>query len=136
MLLGMAKKAEYVIVYLSEVAMAQMNDIEQDVLELLEKLGQLSQSEKKEALMSLFKKHLIINQGELHLSYDDFQEVVGNAKMLYSQIPFPVKMQDNRNFQKELATSEVGNYCVIESMISLLNKKEALKKLPVFKKGR
>ena len=116
--------------------MSQMNEIENDVLEFLSKSEGLRYSDKKELLMLFFKKHLVMNQGDLLLSYDDMQQVISNAKSMYSSIAFPVRLQDSRNVTKELTPGEIGNYCVAESMISLLNRNEALKRLPVFKKGR
>lgn len=132
----MDKKAEYVIHYPSEVVMSKTKEIEKDVSDFLSNLENLKQEEKKEALLMFMKKHTNIEEKEIVVSYDDLQSAIESAKSLYVQIPFPVRLQDNRGYTKELASNEIGNYCMAESMISLLNKKGALKGIPSFKKGR
>jgi hypothetical protein len=121
--------------YLGEVFMPQLEEIEQDILDFLSKVDDLRHSDRKQILTLLFKKHLITNQGDVMISYNDLQQVLSNAKMMYAQEAFPVRLRDDKNALRELSPSEVGHYCVVECVISLLNRKEALKRLPVFKKG-
>jgi hypothetical protein len=79
---------------------------------------------------------MIGNNEDVLLTYNDLQQVISNAKAMYSSIAFPVQLQDNKNVIKDLNPSEIEAYCIVESMILLLNKNQALKRLPVFKKGR
>ena len=116
--------------------MSELEDIERDILDFLSKVDSLKHSDRKELLTLIFKKHILTNKSDVMLSYDDFQMVVSNAKTLYTQIAFPVKLTDERGNTKDVTGNEIANFCVAESMISLLNRKEALKRLPVFKKGR
>jgi hypothetical protein len=80
-------------------------------------------------------KHTASNHEDLLLTYNDLQQVISNAKAMYASIAFPVQLQDNKNVIKDLNPSEIEAYCIVESMILLLNKNQALKRLPVFKKG-
>jgi hypothetical protein len=116
--------------------MSQLEEIEQDVLDFLSKVDNLSDNDRKQLLMLLFNKHLILNKSNVMISYNDFQYVLNLAKKIYSEESFPIKIEDDKKVLREVPPSEVGHYCLMESVICLLNKKEALKKLPVFKKWR
>jgi hypothetical protein len=117
------------------VAVSQLEEIEQDVLEFLSKVDGLCHSDRKKILMLLFEKHLVTNKADLILSHDDFYAVLNNAKNMWTKEAFPVKLKDDKNVLRELSPSDVGYYCFFECVISLLNRKEALKRLPIFKKG-
>jgi len=115
--------------------MSQLEEIEQDVSDFLSKVDSLSTNDRKQMLMLLFKKHLILNQGDAIISYDDFQYTLNMAKKIYSEEALPIKIQDDKKVLRELSPVEAGHYCLMKSVIFLLNKKEAFKKIPTFKKG-
>lgn len=111
--------------------MAENDELTADILEFLEKVDNMKDSDRKELLIAIIKKHLIVHKSDLMLTYGDFQDMVSYAKKQYSTISFPVMIEGRR-----LEPNEAANYCMFLGVEAVLNKKEAFKRSPNFRKGK
>lgn len=102
-------------------------EIDQDIALFLSKLEELTLADKRELLRSMFKKHLVLNHGELVLTKYDFDSIVGAAKSNYSRDRIPKEIGG-----KTIDQGEAVNLFVIEATIGVLNQKGALNRLPKF----
>lgn len=104
--------------------MGSKEDIEQDVLEFLSKVDHLSDRDRRELLMNMFRKHLTLNQSEFKFIYTDLSNIISMAKDEISKISLPMKLGKN-----ELIYSEVNHFAMVLACIQFLNSKDALKKM-------
>lgn len=98
-----------------------------DISLFLSKVEELTNSGRKELLMSILQKHVALSESELVLSKYDFDMIVSGAVGSYSREALPKKLSG-----KELDHKEIVNLLLIESAIGVLNNKGALKRLPKF----
>lgn len=116
--------------------MSLSDDLDKDILEFLSKVDNMRFEDRKELLSMIIKKHVLLSNSPIMLTYEDFIRATGMAKTSYVDTAFPIYVRDLKNNPRELKLDENANFCLFESVISVLNNKEAFKKLPSFKKGR
>ncbi len=102
-------------------------EVEQDIGTFLARHESMTMSDRRELLRAMFKKHILINEGELILSKYDFDMILGTAKNAFSRERIPQKIGD-----KDFYSAEAAQLFLIEAVFSVLNSKDALKKLPKF----
>jgi hypothetical protein len=103
--------------------------IEKDINEFLNNQQGLDISSKRELLKNMFNKHIILTESPLEIDYYDTVNVLGQAANIYSEMSMPVRISG-----KTLDSNQVIKLAVLESFISFLNNKGAIKRLPIFKK--
>ena len=108
--------------------MSDMKDqLEVDIKRFLENIEKQNCSDRIESLRLLFDKYLHLNTCDYMMDYFDLQEIVGGAKDRFSRNSMPVYLGEKKRIVPQ---DYLSNMCVVESTISLLNKKGCLKKLP------
>lgn len=107
--------------------MRSLQDIEADVNQFLTKVDELKNSDRKDLLMAIFQKHIVLNESELILNRHDFDVIISGASNRYVNENLPIMIGS-----KKLLPTEAVNLMVIESTIELLNNKGAIKRLPKF----
>lgn len=107
--------------------MRSLQDIEADVNLFLSKVDEMKHNDRKDLLMAIFQKHIVLNESDLMLSKHDFDTIIGLSAMLYAERSLPINVSG-----KTLLPSEATNLTLIESAIQLLNNKGAIKRLPKF----
>lgn len=75
-------------------------------------------------------------KNKVEITYEDFQKAVGDAKRMFAGLKLPVTILDSNGQERDLNPNEVGNFCLVESMISVLNRKNAFNQIPAFKKEK
>lgn len=101
-----------------------------DILRFFEQIENQSQNDKIQTLRNLFDKYMHLNTADYIMDYHDLNMIVSNAKTIFAQKTFPAYLGDKKI---KVMESEQPNLCVIESVVSHLNKNGCLKKLPKFK---
>lgn len=104
--------------------MANMDTIEQELKQYIEDSPNLTRNDRYVHLKAIFDKHFAMEKTEHMLTMGDFHEIVSFSKSQYVQIPLPATVSN-----REIYPSEVGYLCMIEAVISYLNKSQILKKL-------
>jgi hypothetical protein len=105
-------------------------DIDLDIGLFLDKYGELTNEDRRALLRVLFQKHILLNQSELVLSKYDFDTIKSSAAGIYSrELMPPVKIS-----KKEISTHDVSSLALMEAMISVLNGKNALKRVVKFER--
>ena len=107
--------------------MRALEAVEQDAMQFLTKVDELKMNDRRELLMALFQKHIVLNEAEIVLDKFDFDVIVGLAKQLYVQQSLPVRIGDSTLINQEATT-----LMIVEATIELLNSKGALKRVPKF----
>jgi hypothetical protein len=107
--------------------MRSLKDIEQDVLQFLSKVEEIGTNDRKDLLMAIFQKHIILNESDLHLNKHDFDTVLGLARGRYVKEALPISISG-----KVLLPQESLSLMTMESTMEVLNSKGALKRLPSF----
>lgn len=108
--------------------MSVLDEINQDIGVFMSRMNELTDSGKRELLMSMFKKHLILNTGELVLDRYDLYLVLHRAKTMFSTESIPTKIGN-----EDITSTEATNMILLEAGFELLNSKGALKRYPKFK---
>lgn len=98
-----------------------------DILLFLTRVDELTHTDRKELIFTLLRKHFILSESELVLSKYDYDCIVSNAKVAFSDHAVPNSLSG-----KAIDYKDSINLLLIESAISVLNSKGALKRLPKF----
>lgn len=98
-------------------------DIDLDIAIFLDKHLEMSNEDKKKLLRAMFEKHILLNQSELILTKHDFDMIKSTASQLFLQANLPIKVS-----KKQIDSSEVSSFLVVEAVIRVLNNKNALKR--------
>lgn len=109
--------------------MRNLQIIEQDVAVFLNRSEELSLADKRELLLSMFKKHLTLMESDMSLNRRDFDTILSDAKDEYSKGNLPSKIGTT-----ELSMHEVPNLILMESVFAFLNQKGVLRRTPKFNK--
>jgi hypothetical protein len=107
--------------------MKSLDEISQDIGVFIDRMDELTVASKRELLLTMFKKHLVLNSGELVLDRYDFYTILSRAGDSYAKEALPKKIGD-----KEITSNEVAKLFIVEATIELLNNKGALNRLPKF----
>ena len=110
--------------------MSQTDSFVSEIKEFLSNMDSLDKEDMLKILTAIYDKHVAMSTSTLVIEYKDFHNIVSDAKGMFSTVSFPIKIGD-----QQLYPSENANYCLMNSILSFLIKKEALKKRPLFKKG-
>jgi hypothetical protein len=103
--------------------MSEIQEIEQELKEYLEKEPNLSRGDRHSYLMAIFQKHLEFQKYEHVVNYKDYFNIFAQAKTLYTKMKFPVRLT-----KKELDGGESLHIPMLESFIWYLNRNNLLKK--------
>jgi hypothetical protein len=103
------------------------DDLLQDIGLFLTKIDELRHSDRKELLITMLRKHLVITKSELVLTKYDFDMMISAAKQNFSTQAVPQSIGN-----KAIDQSEARNLLIIEGAITVLNNKGALNRLPKF----
>jgi hypothetical protein len=110
--------------------MSNLKDqLEVDILRFLENIEKQDQSDKIQTLRNLFDKYMHLNTSTYLMDAYDLSIIINDAKTIFSQKTMPVHIGSSKRL---VYPADLPNYCVIESTIKFLNKKDCLKKLPKF----
>ena len=101
-----------------------------DILRFFEQIENQNSNDKIQTLRNLLDKYIHLSTADYLMDSHDLNMIISNAKTLFSQKTFPVFLGDKKS---KVMEAEQANLCVIESVVSHLNKKECLKKIPKFK---
>lgn len=110
--------------------------VEEDILEFLSKVDGLRFEDRKALLTLLVNKHVVLSSAPLIMGYEDLELILSMARNIYVATPAPLFIPDRKGDGVELSTAQFNQYCLIESVVSFLNSKDGIKRLPKFKKGR
>jgi hypothetical protein len=102
-----------------------------DILRFLENIETQNHSDKIQTLRHLFDKYLHLNKAELLLDIHDLSTISNNAKNLFASQTMPVSIGSNKRL---VNPADLPSLCIVEATISLLNKKDCLKRVPRFDK--
>lgn len=100
-----------------------------DIKRFFEQIETQNFNDQKETLRNLFNKYIHLSKADHVMDYYDLNDIVSNAKGKFSRKTFPVFLGKKR---RKVMDTEQANLCIIESVISHLNQKDCLKKLPKF----
>ena len=103
------------------------DDLMRDISLFLSKVEELRHSDRKELLMTILYKHVVLSESDLVLTKYDFDMMIGGAKNNVGREALPQSIGG-----KAIDQREAINLLMIESVISVLNNKGALKRLPKF----
>lgn len=104
--------------------MSGSNQIELELRAYLEGDSNLSQQDKFIHLKAIFDKHFTMNKTGHLINYEDFHDIIADAKRHYSNISLPMRLS-----KKEIYATQVNNISMIESTIGHLNKMHLLNKM-------
>jgi hypothetical protein len=98
-----------------------------DISLFLIRVDELTHSDRKDLLLTMLKKHLLLDKSELILSKYDYDMMISKAKTDFSENAVPTSISG-----KSIDHKDSINVLLIESVINVLNSKGALKRLPKF----
>jgi hypothetical protein len=107
--------------------MSELEEIERDLREYLEKEPNLRKADKLVYLTAIFHKRLEIRKLDHVVSYADYFSILGQAKNFYIRMKLPVRISG-----KELEANDALHVSTLESFIGYLNRNNLLKKLIKF----
>lgn len=102
-----------------------------DILRFLENIETQNYSDKIQTLRHLLDKYIHLSKAELLLDAHDLSVIVNDAKTIFASQSVPVHIGATKRL---VSPGDLPNLCVIEATITLLNKKDCLKKIPRFDK--
>lgn len=105
--------------------------LDTDILRFLENIETQNYSDKIQTLKNLFDKYIHLSHAELLLDNHDLATIISNAKNIFANQTMPIHIGPNKRL---VNPADLPNLCVIEATISLLNKKDCLKKVAKFDK--
>jgi hypothetical protein len=101
----------------------QRKQIEADVNLFLQKFEEFDKQSRKELLMTLFSKHLLLNEAPLRVTRFDFEYILSQAKSEYAKLRLPMKLSNTTVY-----ASELPNICFVKAVAQYLNSKNALRR--------
>lgn len=107
--------------------MADPKQIEQELLDFLDKESSIRKSDRIVYLMAIIEKHFALDKINFMVDYSDIQELISSAKSKYATAKMPVKIS-----HKEISNAETNYILVIDAFIGFLNKNKLLKRLVKF----
>lgn len=107
--------------------MSELEEIERDLREYLQKEPNLRREDRLAYLTTIFHKRMELKKLEYVINHNDYFSVLGQAKNFYVKMTLPVRMS-----RKELLANDATHIAVLESFISYLNRNNLLKKLVKF----
>lgn len=107
--------------------MADPAQIEQELLEYLEKEPNLRRSDRIKYLMSIINKHFEQDKVDHSVNHYDFQLMLSNAKHEFTQIALPMEIS-----RKEVHSQEAVYVLMMEAFVGYLNRNKLLKRLVRF----
>ena len=105
--------------------------LDTDILRFLENIESQNFSDKIQTLRHLFDKYLHLSQAELLLDAHDLSVIINDAKNIFASQTMPIHVGPNKRL---ISPVDLPNLCVVEATVSLLNKKDCLKKVAKFDK--
>ena len=107
--------------------MSELQEIERDIREYIEKEPNLRREDRLSYLISIFNKRLELTKLDYVVNHHDYINILNQAKNFYIKMRLPVRLS-----RKELLASEAVHIAMLETFISYLNKNNILKKLVKF----
>lgn len=107
--------------------MADPAEIEQELLQYLEKEPNLRRSDRIKYLMAIINKHYAQDRVEHSVNHYDFQLMLSNAKVQFTQVALPMEIS-----RREVHSQEAVYVLMMEAFIGYLNSKNLLKRLVRF----
>lgn len=107
--------------------MSELQEIERELREYLQKEPNLKREDRLEYLMSIVSKRIKINKLDHLINNSDYFKILSNAKSNYINMKLPVRISS-----KELEANDAIHVAVVESMLAYLNKNNLLKKFVRF----
>ena len=103
--------------------MSELQEIEAELREYLEKEPNLRRDDRLAYLMSIINKRTKINKLDHLITYSDYFKILGQAKSNYVRMKLPARISF-----KELEANDALHIAVVESVLMYLNKNSLLKK--------
>jgi hypothetical protein len=103
------------------------DELTHDIVLFLSKVDELKHSDRKELLVAMMRKHLVLSQSDIMLDKYDLDMIISGAKSEYSKEPIPTRISG-----REIDQNEAVKILLIESAVRVFNNKGALKRIPKF----
>lgn len=103
--------------------MSTLKDVEYEFREYINKANNLNTEDKLKYLMAIFTKYFEFSKLEHHVNFEDFENMISNAKGLWVQTTMPVRLS-----RETLDDKETNYMLVLNAFIMYLNNRELLKK--------
>lgn len=103
--------------------------LELDIKRFFQQIESQNNNDKVETLRILFDKYIHLSQADFIMEYHDLRNIIECSKGKFASKTFPAYIGDKKTRVME---SEQVSLCLIESVVSHLNKNDCLKKIPKF----
>lgn len=107
--------------------MSELQEIERELREYLEKEPNLKRDDRLTYLMSIVNKRTKINKLDHLINNADYFKILSQAKSNYISMKLPVRIS-----YKELEANDALHIATVESVLMYLNKNNLLKKFVKF----
>lgn len=104
-------------------------DILSDVNMVLKEMENQNHKDRAETLTLLLKKYMHNNSCELLIGEAELNETIMNASSILIRKSFPIFLGSKKSRVRQ---DDQAKLCLLESFISVLNKKNCFKRLPKF----
>lgn len=102
--------------------MSNKEQVDRDIADYLQKENNLTENDKRRYLRALFEKHFEFQQLDHLINYNDFHDIISNAKTNYNNVKLEIT-------GRQLYPSEIPQVAIIEAVVMHLNGKGILRKL-------
>ena len=104
-------------------------DLKIDIINFFSHIENQSPNDKRETLKILMDKYIHLSKATYLMDHYDLQAIIERAKSVFSKKTFPCYLgyKSYRVYE-----NDQSNLCVIEAVITHLNSKECLSKIPKF----
>jgi hypothetical protein len=103
--------------------MSELQELEKELREYLEKEPNLTRQDRYSYLMAIFQKHMEFKKLDHVVNYKDYFNLLSLAKNFYTKMKLPVSIT-----RKELEPNDAVHVAMIETFIGYLNKNNLLKR--------
>jgi len=110
--------------------MSLKQELDVDIIKFLDHIEDQNMNDKVDTLRLLFDKYIHLSTAECLLDMHDLRSIITSSKGDMATRKMPNFL--GRKLKVQLTTDEDISACIAEATISLLNKKDCLKKLPKF----
>lgn len=107
--------------------MSDLQEIERDLREYLDKAENLNKQDKLAYLIAIFAKRLEFKKLHHIVNFTDFFRIVGDAKTNFIRMRMPIHIS-----RKRIEGQDNSHVALLEAFVGYLNNKEVLKKLVKF----
>lgn len=107
--------------------MSELQEIERDLREYLEKEPNLRRDDRLAYLTAIFHKRMELKKLDYVINNNDYFNILAQAKNYYVKMTLPVRLT-----RKEMSGNDAVHISTFEAFIGYLNKNNLLKKLVKF----